>query len=187
MKPGGIKESHYQDMGQIQQAAAQRKLAKDRKKRAKARAARAPDAIKRIDLQLYRTEFLKMAAQITDGPGELFKKFVAIAEPAAIITDRLCARKNWRIGRPYHWADRCEFLTFFGFPGDPSMCVEPCGLKGHLFASDSDHASANLIDYIDQWTAELEGQRAAIIDDATETVDPGGATGAFQRFPPNWG
>ena len=181
-----ISSEHYADVQKIGRDRAEREKIKQKQERAAARVARQPEAVKKIDLQLQRIEFLKMAAQITVGPGELFTKFAAIAGSVALITERLCERKNWRVGRPQHWADDDEFLSFFGVPGDPAMCMESfrCGLVGHLFGEDSDHASADLIVYIDGWIAELKGQRASIFDQATVTRDSG--NGVSQDFSPDW-
>ncbi len=182
-----MRDSHNSDMDRLRHEESQRQKAFARKEKAAARAAKAPPEVREVDLHLSRIEYWRTAAKMVKGPGELFTKFVAIAGPVALITDQQCANKNWRINkRPYHWADLPEFDAYFGFPGDPDRSVEKCGLEGHLCAEDSDHASESLVAYIDQWTAELEGQRAVIVDQHTKRIDLHGATGAYQIEYPSW-
>lgn len=186
MQSNSIKARHDADIERLGRERNARKKALARKERAATRAANAPAEVQEIDLALYRIKYLKMAARMVTKPGELFTKFIAIAEPMALIPERLCNRINWRVNKPDHWADLPEFDAYFGLPGDPSLSAEDCGLDGHLFNETSAHDSASLIEYIDQWVDELESRRAAIVEQHTTRIDYGGATGAFQSVPPNW-
>lgn len=180
-----IYTGHYAEMKRIGRDRAARENLKARQKQTAAKAARRPEAVKQIDFQLDRIDYLLMAAKLVDGPGSFFKKFAAIAGPAAIIPERLCDLKNWRIEQPFHWSEPDEFLTWFGFPPDPALSTNTCGLhEGHLFAADSNHNGADLIAYVDQWVVELEAQRAEIYKEAVVTTDM--ANGVTQDFGPGW-
>ena len=114
MKPGSIDQRHYYAMQKIGRDRAQRENLKNQQERAAARVARQPEKVRQIDLQLQRIEFLKMAAKLVTGPGELFKKFAAIAGPVALVTERYVNGKiGALIGRSIGLIQD-EFLTFFG-------------------------------------------------------------------------